>query len=92
MLMIAERLTGHAGTCADLIQDERLLDMVLVDETAPTLGTRLSRWTLAQRRSAIRDFVSLMRPELTALLGAIRIPTSIGHCVASRSGWAPGIG
>ena len=56
-------------TCADLVRDEELLGRVLVDDTAPTLGTRLSRWTLAQRRSAIRDFVTLMRPELMALLG-----------------------
>jgi integrase len=40
-----------------------------VDEVAPTLGTRVSKWTLAQRRSAARDFVKLMRPELLPLLG-----------------------
>jgi len=45
------------------------LGRTLVDETAPTLGTRLSKWTLAQRRSAIRSFVTLMRPELLRLLG-----------------------
>jgi integrase len=69
MLRIVARLTGHAMTYADLIRDENLLGRVLVDDTTPTLGTRLSRWTLAQRRSAIRDFVTLMRPELMALLG-----------------------
>jgi integrase len=69
MLLIAARLAERAMTCADLIRDEDLLGHVLVDDTAPTLGTRLSRWTLAQRRSAIRDFVTLMRPELKALLG-----------------------
>jgi integrase len=68
MLLIATRLAGRPATCADLFQDERLLGRVLVDDTAPTLGTRLSRWTLAQRRSAIRDFVTLMRPELLTLL------------------------
>lgn len=68
MLLIAARLTGRAMTCADLIRDEGLLSQVLVHDTAPTLGTRLSRWTLAQRRSAIRDFVTLMRPELRVLL------------------------
>src|SRR5262249_27931763 len=55
MLMIAERLTGRTVTCAELIQDRCLLGLVLVDETAPSLGTRVSKWTLAQRRSAIRD-------------------------------------
>jgi integrase len=69
MLKIAARLAGRPVTCTDLIRDENLLGRVLVDDTAPTLGTRLSRWTLAQRRSAIRDFVTLMRPELLALLG-----------------------
>jgi len=69
MLTTAARLTGQTTTCADLVQDEKLLGLVLVDETAPTLGTRLSKWTLAQRRSAIRDFVTLMRQELVALLG-----------------------
>ncbi|MDP8908633.1 MAG: site-specific integrase [Chloroflexota bacterium] len=69
MLTIAARLTGRAMTCADLVRDEGLLGRVLVDDVAPTLGTRVSRWTLAQRRSALRDFATLMRPELLALLG-----------------------
>ena len=69
MLKIAERLTGQTVTLADLIRDEALLGRVLVHDIAPTLGTRLSRWTLAQRRSTIRSFATLMRPELLALLG-----------------------
>jgi len=56
-------------TLADLIRDEKLLGRVLVHDLAPTLGTRLSRWTLAQRRSAIRSFAALMRPELLTLFG-----------------------
>ena len=68
MLLITARLTGRMMPCADLLQDVALLGRVLVDDTAPTLRTRLSRWTLAQRRSAIRDFVTLMRPELMVLL------------------------
>lgn len=67
MLLIAARRTGLTVTCADLWRDEKLLGQVLVDDTAPTLGTRVSRWTLAQRRSAIRTFVTLMRPELLVL-------------------------
>ena len=55
-------------TCADLIPDADLLGRALLDDTAPTLGRQVSRWTLAQRCSAIRDFVTLMRPELVDLL------------------------
>ena len=69
MLMLAARQAGRTISCADLFQDEALLGRVLVDEVAPTLGTRVSKWTLAQRRSAARDFVKLMRPELLPLLG-----------------------
>jgi integrase len=68
MLTTATRLTGQSMTCADLIRNEKLLGRVLVHDIAPTLGTRLSRWTLAQRRSAIRSFAALMRPELIRLL------------------------
>jgi integrase len=68
MLTTAKRLTGQIMTCADLIRDERQLGRVLVHDIAPKLGTRLSRWTLAQRRSAIRSFAALMRPELIRLL------------------------
>jgi len=69
MLAIATRLTEQTMTSADLIQDEALLGCVLVHDIAPTLRTRASRWTLAQRRSAIRSFAALMRPELLVLLG-----------------------
>jgi integrase len=68
MLVIAARLTGREMIWAELWQDEALLGRVLVDDTARTRSTRLSRWTLAQRRSAIRDFATLMRPELFRLL------------------------
>jgi len=69
MLTIATRLTGQRIAWAHLIQNEELLGRVLVHDIAPTLRTRVSRWTLAQRRSAIRSFVALMRPELLMLLG-----------------------
>lgn len=68
MLLIAMRLRGRPISTTDLFRDGRLLGRVLLDDEAPTLGTRLSRWTLAQRRSAIRAFVTLMRPELLVLL------------------------
>jgi len=68
LLLAAERLSGRPITCTDLFEQEGLLGQALVDDLAPTRGTRLSKWTLAQRRSAVRDFVTLMRPELIALL------------------------
>jgi hypothetical protein len=68
-LLTAARLSGRTLTCADLFRDEKLLGQTLINDTAPTLGSRLSRWSLAQRRSAFRSFVTLMRPELRALTG-----------------------
>jgi integrase len=68
-LTIASRLAGRAVTSIDLFQDEWLLGSALVDDTAPTLGHQLSKWTLAPRRSALRSFAKLMRPELLPLLG-----------------------
>lgn len=67
--LTAARLAGRTVTWADLVRNEGLLGRALVDDTAPTLGTRLSKWTLAQRRSAVRSFATLMRPELATLLG-----------------------
>jgi integrase len=68
-LTIASRLAGRPMSCVDLFEDERLLGRALVDDTAPTLGTQSSKWTLAPRRSAWRSFAGLMRPELLRLLG-----------------------
>lgn len=68
-LQVTSRLAGRTISAADLFQDEVLLGRALVDDAAPTRGTRLSKWTLAQRRSAVRSFAALMRPELLALLG-----------------------
>ncbi len=69
VLMTAERLAGRRVGWMDLFRDEHLFGHVLDDDTAPTQGTRLSRWTLAQRRSAVRSLATLMRPELYATLG-----------------------
>jgi integrase len=52
----------------DLFRDASLLGRALVDDRSAD-GSRLSKWTLAQRRSAIRSFANLMRPELLVLLG-----------------------
>lgn len=67
-LHVAAKLAGRVVTYEELFRDPHLFGRVLVDDVAPSAGTRLSRWTLAQRRSAIRSFASLMRPELLALL------------------------
>jgi hypothetical protein len=90
MLATAERMTGQPMTFADLLRDEELLGRVLVHDVAPTLGTRLSKWTLAQRRSAIRTFTALMRPELLALFEGDphdRLDRAL-RAVAERSGAA----
>lgn len=65
---VAERIGGRPVSYADLLRDEALLGLALVDDAASRPGVRLSKWTLAQRRSAWRSFVTLMRPELLELL------------------------
>lgn len=51
-----------------LFRDVPLLGGALVDDVSLT-GGQLSKWTLAQRRSALRKFAGLMRPELLELVG-----------------------
>jgi integrase len=47
-----------------------LLGRALADDQSPTTpGKQLSKWTLASRRSAIRDFVALLHPEVSKLIG-----------------------
>jgi len=67
-LRAASQLHGSPVTLADLFCDASLLGRALVDDRSAD-GPRLSKWTLAQRRSAIRSFANLMRPELLVLLG-----------------------
>ena len=69
VLKSATRLGGQPISYAELLRDEMLLGQALVDDVAATTHAQLSRWTLAQRRSAIRSFAALMRPELLELLG-----------------------
>lgn len=69
VLQIAERHAGRLLTCAELFQSPHLLGRVLVDDEGERGAGRLSKWTLAQRRSALRSFAALMRPELLPLLG-----------------------
>lgn len=66
---LAEEIAGKPITLSELFRDLSLLGRVLVDDVAPTERTQLSKWTLAQRRSAIRSFATLMRPELFAATG-----------------------
>lgn len=65
----AARFEGHEVDVCDLFGDESLLGQVLVDDVSDCPDTRLSKWTLAQRRSAVRSFATLMRPELLDRLG-----------------------
>ena len=65
----ATRLAGRPIGLRELFQDIPLLGRALVDDLRSADGGQFSRWTLAQRRSAVRSFVSLMRPELVAILG-----------------------
>ena len=68
-LRSAHWLAGRPVPVIQLFMDDRLLGRALVDDTAPSDGAQLSRWTLAQRRSALRSFAALMRPELLAATG-----------------------
>lgn len=67
-LRAASRLNGSSIASAHLFENPHLLGRALVDDNSAN-GLQLSKWTLAQRRSAIRSFANLMRPELLALLG-----------------------
>ncbi len=69
LLRVARRIAGHPIGHGALFRDAALLGRALVDDRDPDSGRQLSKWTLAQRRSAARSFVSLMQPELQALLG-----------------------
>jgi integrase len=68
-LAAASHLCGRTVICAELFRDAQLLGRALVHDATPVQGTQASRWTLAQRRSAIRSFAKLMRPELIMFLG-----------------------
>ncbi len=67
--LAAAKLARRPVTMGELFMDERLLGRALVDDVGVSNGRCLSRWTLAQRRSAVRSFADLMRPELVVFLG-----------------------
>lgn len=83
----ASRLSGSSVAVMDLFRDASLLGRSLVDDRSSN-GSRLSKWTLAQRRSAIRSFATLMRPELLVLLGEepADVVDRALHSVAERIG------
>lgn len=66
---VAARRTGRLVLMEELFRDPQRLGEILVEDVAPVDGSQLSKWTLAQRRSAIRSFANLMRPELRTLIG-----------------------
>jgi len=68
LIKIANHLAGYPVTYLALFRDASLLGRALVDDIDVESGRQLSKWTLAQRRSAARSFASLMQPELQALL------------------------
>lgn len=67
-LRVATVLAGRLVTCAELFRDPMLLGKSLVHHRSLGNGQQLSRWTLDQRRAALRSFAKLMRPELSGLL------------------------
>lgn len=68
ILRAAHRLAGRSVSMTALFRDEALLGRAIVDDSVSSRRQPLSRWTLAQRRSAVRSFARLVRPELSSLL------------------------
>ena len=69
LLRSARRMAGSEIDLVAVLRDESLLGRALVDDRAFATDKTLSRWTLAQRRSAMRSLAMLMYPELQARLG-----------------------
>ncbi len=69
ILRAAEWLTGSAIELSELFLTPTVLGRALVDDRGRAEGELMSKWTLAQRRSAVRSFTSLMHPELLSRLG-----------------------
>ena len=108
LLGIAARHAGFPVSLVALFHDPALLGHVLVHDRGTVDERQLSRWTLAQRRSAIRSFASLMCPELAALgvdahavldraLRAVAERVGTGYRLTGgrsrhRGGYAPTIG
>lgn len=70
LLAAAERNGFPPGAgLLELFRDEHALGLALIDERRADGGTH-SRWTLSQRRTAVRKFAELMAPELRPQLHA----------------------
>lgn len=69
LLRAAERGSGSAIELDELFGNVPVLGRALVDDRGRAAAERLSKWTLAQRRSSVRSFASLMHPELVSRLG-----------------------
>ena len=72
-VQIIARLAGASesqpAVMEELFRDPERLGRVLVNDVTLSDGSQLSKWTLAQRRSAIRSFATLMGPELRMVTG-----------------------
>lgn len=68
-LRAAEHICSHSVTILQIFEDPELLGRALVYDRDLTETRQLSKWTLAQRRSAARSSASLLRPELEVALG-----------------------
>lgn len=69
MLKIAEDLVGKATPLERIFGNPQLLGKVLTSDIAPNRRGQISKWTLAQRRSAARSFATLVGPELRDRFG-----------------------
>ena len=78
---------GGSKGIMELFLDPRALGQALVADGS-TKGGKLSKWTLDQRRSAVRSFAKLMAPELKRLTGQqpLRIVNEALRLVAHRVG------
>src|SRR5919199_2091017 len=68
LLHAAQRLLNEPVTLSAMFHDPSSLGRALVDDRDVDGARQLSRWTLAQRRSALRSFATLMRPELLSFM------------------------
>ena len=67
IISVASRIAGRSISLAELFNNGELLGRALIDDQSTT-GFQLSKYTLDQRRSAVRSFASLLSPELRAFL------------------------
>jgi len=87
VLRLAECVVGQPVSIPELFANEALLGRVVVDDRGVD-GRQLSRWTVAQRRSAVRSVATLLRPELMASIGVdphVRLDDALRR-VAERVG------